>query len=159
MSLDRLGLSPEILQAIKEKGYERATPIQQKLIPAIFSGSDIIAGAMTGTGKTAGFALPILDKLSKKAIDNIHYPQAIIITPTRELAKQVYSSIEQYGKYTPLKSVVLYGGANMTTQAKKLRAGVDIIVSTSGRLLEHIKEKNILLDRVEYLVLDEADTI
>ena len=159
MSLDRLGLSPEILQAIKEKGYKRATPIQQKLIPAIFSGRDIIAGAMTGSGKTAGFTLPILDKLSKNIIEDRHYPQAIIITPTRELAKQVYSSVEQYGKYLPLKSVVLYGGANMTNQAKKLRAGVDIIVTTSGRLLEHIKEKNILLDRVEYLVLDEADTI
>jgi len=159
MSLDRLGLSPEILKAIKEKGYEKSTPIQHKLIPAIFSGRDIMAGAMTGTGKTAGFALPILDKLSKKIIDDKHYPQAIIITPTRELAKQVYASVEQYGKYLSLKSVVLYGGVNMKTQAKKLKSGVDIVVSTSGRLLEHTKAKNILLDRVEYLVLDEADTI
>jgi len=159
MSLDRLGLSPEILQAIKEKGYEKSTPIQQKLIPAIFSGRDIIAGAMTGTGKTAGFALPILDILAKKSIKERHYPQAIIITPTRELAKQVYTNIEQYSKYLPLRSVVLYGGAKMTTQSKKLKAGVDIVISTTGRLLEHTKAKNILLDRVEYLVLDEADTI
>ena len=159
MSLDRLGLSPKILQAIKEKGYKKSTPIQEKLIPAIFGGRDIIAGAMTGTGKTAGFALPILDILAKKSIKERHYPQAIIITPTRELAKQVYTNIEQYSKYLPLRSVVLYGGAKMTTQSKKLKAGVDIVISTTGRLLEHTKAKNILLDRVEYLVLDEADTI
>ena len=159
MSLATLGLNPEILKALKEKGYESATPIQKELIPAMFTRRDIMAGAQTGTGKTAGFALPILQELSKTFVTGQHYPKAVIIVPTRELARQVHASFEAYGKYLPLKSMVLYGGANLTAQANKLKEGVDIIVSTSGRLLEHINQKNVNLESVDYLVLDEADTI
>ncbi len=154
-----LGLSPEILKALNEKGYESATPIQKALIPAMFTGRDIMAGAQTGTGKTAGFSLPILQELSKNFLEGQHYPKAVILVPTRELAKQVHASIEAYGKYLPLKSMVLYGGANLTSQANRLKAGTDIIVATSGRLLEHIGQKNVNLESVAYLVLDEADTI
>jgi len=158
MSFSSLGLSPEILKALKDKGYNNATPIQKELIPAIFKKHDIMAGAQTGTGKTAGFVTPILQELNKK-FNNRHYPKAIILVPTRELAKQVYANVEDYSKYLPIKSTALHGGINMTSQANRLKDGVDIIVSTSGRLLEHIKQKNISLLAVEYLVLDEADTI
>lgn len=159
MSLATLGLSAELLKALSEKGYSSATPIQKELIPAMFTRRDIMAGAQTGTGKTAGFALPILHELSKTFVTGQHYPKAVIIVPTRELARQVHASFEAYGKYLPLKSMVLYGGANLTSQANKLKLGVDIIVSTSGRLLEHINQKNVNLESVDYLVLDEADTI
>jgi ATP-dependent RNA helicase RhlE len=159
MSLSTLGLSPEILKALKEKGYENATPIQKELIPAMFGGRDIMAGAMTGTGKTAGFALPILQELTKDFVEGNHYLKAVVIVPTRELARQVYESFESYGKYLPLKTALLYGGANMTSQANRLKRGVDIVVATSGRLLEHVQQKNIRVDAVRYLVLDEADTI
>lgn len=159
MSLATLGLSDPILEALKEKGYESATPIQKSLIPVMFSRRDIMAGAQTGTGKTAGFALPILQELSKTFVEGRHYPKAVILVPTRELARQVHASFESYGKFLPLKSTVLYGGANLTSQANRLKQGVDIIVATSGRLLEHIHQKNINLESVDYLVLDEADTI
>jgi ATP-dependent RNA helicase RhlE len=159
MSLATLGLSQEILKALKDKGYESATPIQKELIPAMFAGRDIMAGAQTGTGKTAGFVLPILQELMRDYKEGTHAPKAIIIVPTRELARQVHESVEAYSKYLPLKSTVLYGGSNMTSQANRLKAGVDIVVATSGRLLEHIGKKNLTLERVHYLVLDEADTI
>ena len=160
MSLSTLGLSSEILKALKERGYASATPIQKALIPVMLQGHDIMAGAQTGTGKTAGFVLPMLQELSKEMGEgNQHHLKAIIIVPTRELARQVQQSVESYGRYLPLKSVVLYGGANMTSQANKLKGGVDIVVATSGRLLEHIGKKNIALEGVRYLVLDEADTI
>jgi len=161
-SLATLGLSPEILEALGDEGYTTATPIQKELIPAMFSRRDILAGAQTGTGKTAGFALPILQELSRSHdVDATpsHYPQALILVLTRELAKQVHSRFVAYGKYLPLVSTVLYGGANISSQARRLNAGADIVVATSGRLLEHIKQKNISLERIEYLVLDEADTI
>jgi ATP-dependent RNA helicase RhlE len=159
MSLATLGLSDEILKALKEKGYDSATPIQKALIPAMFTRRDIMAGAQTGTGKTAGFALPILQELTKAFVEGQHYPKAVILVPTRELAKQVHASFEAYGKHLPLKSTVLYGGSNLTSQANRLKQGIDIIVATSGRLLEHIYQKNINLESVDYLVLDEADTI
>jgi len=159
MSLTHLGLSSEIIKALKDKGYESATPIQKELIPLMLGGKDIMAGAQTGTGKTAGFALPILQELSKDFKEGKHHLRALILVPTRELAQQVHASFEAYGKYLPLKSVLLYGGANMTSQANRLKSGVDIIVSTSGRFLEHMEKKNISLDAVRYLVLDEADTI
>jgi ATP-dependent RNA helicase RhlE len=159
MSLATLGLSQEILKALKDKGYESATPIQKELIPAMFAGRDIMAGAQTGTGKTAGFVLPILQELMRDYKEGTHAPKAIIIVPTRELARQVHESVEAYSKYLSLKSTVLYGGSNMTSQANRLKAGVDIVVATSGRLLEHIGKKNLTLERVQYLVLDEADTI
>jgi len=159
VSLATLGLDEEILKALAEKGYESATPIQKALIPVMFSRRDIMAGAQTGTGKTAGFALPILQELSKRFVEGRHYPKAVILVPTRELARQVHASFEAYGKYLPLKSVVLYGGSNLTAQANRLKNGADIIVATSGRLLEHIYQKNINLESVDHLVLDEADTI
>jgi len=159
ISLATLGLNEKILKALKDKGYTFATPIQKVLIPMMFTRRDIMAGAQTGTGKTAGFTLPILQELSANFVEGQHYPKAVIIVPTRELAKQVEASVEAYGKYLPLKSIVLYGGANLTSQANRLRRGVDIIVATSGRLLEHINQKNVNLDSVDYLVLDEADTI
>jgi ATP-dependent RNA helicase RhlE len=159
MSLSTLGLCSELLKAVSEKDYKDATPIQQALIPAMLAGRDIMAGAQTGTGKTAGFALPILHELSKISSPSHHYPRAVILVPTRELASQVHASFESYGKYLALKSVVLYGGANLTKQAKTLKNGADIIVATSGRLLEHLNQKNITLEGVSYLVLDEADTI
>ena len=159
MSLSNLGLSPQILKALKDKGYENSTPIQKELIPSMFGGRDIMAGAQTGTGKTAGFTLPILQELMREYEEGNHYLRAVIIVPTRELARQVHESVESYSKYLPLKSVVLYGGANMTSQANRLKRGVDIVVATSGRLLEHIQQKNINVDAVRYLVLDEADTI
>ena len=159
MSLSTLGLSTEIIHALNDKGYESATPIQKALIPVVLQGHDIMAGAQTGTGKTAGFALPILQELTRDFQEGKHHLRAIVIVPTRELARQVHESFESYGKYLPLKSVVLYGGSNLTSQANRLKSGVDIIVATSGRLLEHIEHKNINLDAVRYLVLDEADTI
>ena len=159
MSLATLGLSSEIIKALKDKGYSSATPIQKSLIPTLLQGYDVMAGAQTGTGKTAGFALPILQELSKELMEGRHHLRAIVIVPTRELARQVHESFEAYGKYLPLKSVLLYGGANMTSQANRLKQGVDIVVSTSGRLLEHIGKKNVNLEAVRYLVLDEADTI
>ena len=159
MSLATLGLTEEILKALKEKGYESATPIQKALIPVMFTRRDVMAGAQTGTGKTAGFSLPILQELAKSFVEGQHYPKAVILVPTRELAKQVHASIEAYGKYLPLKSIVLFGGANLTSQANRLKVSVDIIVATSGRLLEHIGQKNVNLESVDYLVLDEADTI
>ena len=159
MPLATLGLIEELLKALKDKGYDHATPIQKALIPVIFTRRDIMAGAQTGTGKTAGFALPILQELAKAFVVNQHYPKAVILVPTRELARQVHTSFEAYGKYIPLKSIVLYGGANLTAQANRLKQGADIIISTSGRLLEHIHQKNINLESVDYLVLDEADTI
>ncbi len=159
MSLATLGLCKEILNALADKGYDAATPIQKELIPEMFTRRDIMAGAQTGTGKTAGFALPILQELSKTFVAGKHYPKAVILVPTRELARQVHASFEAYGKYLPLRSVVLYGGANLTSQANRLKQGADIIVATSGRLLEHIHQKNINLESVDYLVLDEADTI
>jgi len=159
MSLAALGLSSEIVKAVHEKGYENATEIQKELIPALLEGRDILAGAQTGTGKTAGFALPILQELMRSYEEGKPTLRAIIIAPTRELVKQVHASFESYGKYLPLKAIALFGGSNMKSQMKQLYAGVDIIVATSGRLKEHIDKKTLSLLNVEYLVLDEADTI
>ncbi len=158
MSFATLGLSPQILSAISEKGYSTATEIQKVLIPTILTGRDILAGAQTGTGKTAGYALPILQELNRHHIEDNHYPQALILAPTRELAKQIHGSFRVYGKHLPLRSTVLYGGANITAQANRLTNGTDIIIATSGRLLEHLHHKNLSLESLRYLVLDEADT-
>jgi ATP-dependent RNA helicase RhlE len=158
MLFNELNLSDKILKALIDKKYKETTPIQQKLIPAIFEGRDILAGAQTGSGKTAGFALPILQNLTDNFEDK-HIIKAVIIVPTKELATQVYESFCDYGKYLPLKIAKLSGGKNLTSQVRKLENGVDIVVATSGRLLEHINQKNISLLNVKYLVLDEADTI
>jgi len=158
MSFANLGLSIEILKALRYKNYTDATDIQKRLIPAMFTRRDILAGAQTGTGKTAAFALPIIDSIAKENSQN-HYPRALIIAPTRELANQIYNSIVEYSRYLPIKSTILYGGVNIKTQANRLKDGVDIVIATSGRLIEHINQSNISLEKIEYLVLDEADTV
>ncbi len=159
MSFESLGLRAELLRAVSEKGYAAPSPIQQQAIPPILEGRDIMGGAQTGTGKTAGFTLPLLHRLS-----NTRSPQkgrrpirALILTPTRELAAQVAESVRIYGKYLPLRSSVIFGGVSINPQIQKLRAGVDILIATPGRLLDHISQKTVDLSAVEILVLDEAD--
>ncbi|TMH56553.1 MAG: DEAD/DEAH box helicase, partial [Betaproteobacteria bacterium] len=160
-SFAELGLRPELLRAVTEAGYTTPTPIQVQAIPLILAGKDVMGGAQTGTGKTAGFALPILHKLSPTA--NVspsparHPVRALILTPTRELAIQVEESVRTYGKYTKLRSTVVFGGVDIKQQLPIVRAGVEILVATPGRLLDHIEQKSINLSQVEILVLDEAD--
>ncbi len=158
MSFDTLGLSAELLRAISGQGYNQPTPIQSKAIPVILGGRDILAGAQTGTGKTAAFTLPMLQRLSRKNINNGRRPvRALVLTPTRELAAQVAASVTDYGRYLPLKSTVIFGGVKINPQIDKLRRGVDILVATPGRLLDHARQKTVDLSQVEILVLDEAD--
>ncbi len=148
-----LNLSDNVLRAVEEKGYTRPTPIQAEAIPALLAGRDLIAGSQTGTGKTAAFTLPILTKLG----EHQKTPRALIVEPTRELAQQIIAQLELYGKYTSLTSVLLHGGVKYTKQRQSLADGVDIVVATPGRLLDHIQQKALSLAKVEYLVLDEAD--
>jgi len=158
MSFDTLGLSAELLRAIAEQGYSEPTPIQRKAIPVILEGKDVMAGAQTGTGKTAGFTLPLLQRLSAKPIDNGRRPvRALVLTPTRELAAQVGDSVETYGRHLPLRSAVIFGGVKINPQIEQLRRGVDILVATPGRLLDHAGQKTVDLSQIEILVLDEAD--
>ncbi|MBO1065080.1 MULTISPECIES: DEAD/DEAH box helicase [Nostocales] len=162
MSFSNLGLSPEIVRAVTERGYDKPTPIQTQAIPVVLSGGDIMAGAQTGTGKTASFTLPLLHRLSanKGISSNSHgFPpiRALILTPTRELAAQVQESVRDYGKYLNLNSMVMFGGVSIGPQKQKLRTRVDILVSTPGRLLDHVQQGTVNLSRVEVLVLDEAD--
>ncbi|MDD3592408.1 MAG: DEAD/DEAH box helicase [Sulfurovum sp.] len=159
MSFSDLHLKPSLLKALEKKAYTDPTPIQRALIPAIFTGGDVLAGAQTGTGKTAAFALPILQDLSGKHQEGQHYPKAIVLVPTRELAKQVHQSFVEYGAFLPLRSEVLYGGGNFKAQENRLKKGADIIVTTTGRLLEHIGKHHLDLSAVKFLVMDEADTI
>ncbi|MCU7960122.1 MAG: DEAD/DEAH box helicase [gamma proteobacterium symbiont of Bathyaustriella thionipta] len=158
MSFDTLGLSAELLRAISEQGYSKPTPIQSKAIPVILQGKDVLAGAQTGTGKTAGFTLPLLHHLSsRKAKDGKRPVRALVLTPTRELAAQVGESVETYGRHLPLKSAIIFGGVKINPQIQKLRQGVDILIATPGRLLDHAQQKTVDLSQVEILVLDEAD--
>ncbi|MDB9492156.1 DEAD/DEAH box helicase [Dolichospermum circinale CS-534/05] len=161
MSFSHLGLSPEIVRAVTERGYNRPTPIQKQAIPVVLSGGDILAGAQTGTGKTASFTLPLLHKLSTHKVQsntNGFSPiRALILTPTRELAAQVQESVRDYGKYLNLNSMVMFGGVSIGPQKQKLKTRVDILVSTPGRLLDHVQQGTVNLSRVEVLVLDEAD--
>jgi ATP-dependent RNA helicase RhlE len=158
MSFDTLGLAAELLRAISEQGYTEPTPIQSKAIPAILEGKDVLAGAQTGTGKTAGFTLPLLQRLNENQNKSKQRPiRALVLTPTRELAAQVGESIKIYGRHLPLRSTVIFGGVKINPQKDKLRQGVDILVATPGRLLDHIGQKTVDLSRVEILVLDEAD--
>ena len=158
MLFTSLGLSEPILRAVSETGYTEPTPIQAKAIPVILNGKDVLAGAQTGTGKTAGFTLPMLQMLSKTAPSKGKRPvRALVLTPTRELAAQVGQSVDTYGKYLQLNSAVIFGGVNINPQIGKLRRGVDIVVATPGRLLDHANQKNIDLSRIELLILDEAD--
>ena len=159
-NFNELGLSEPILRAINDAGYTIPTPIQTKAIPQVLSGGDLLAGAQTGTGKTAGFTLPILHILSQKArnIDAIKSrPRCLMLTPTRELAAQIEESVSTYGKYLPLTSTVIFGGVNANPQIARLKKPLDILVATPGRLLDHANQKNVDLSGVEILVLDEAD--
>jgi len=156
MPFQSLGLKPELLSAITTRGYKVATPIQTQSIPPILAGHDVMAGAQTGTGKTAAFALPILQILNEKKRKGRN-PRALILTPTRELAAQVVVFIEHYGKSLTLHSTAVFGGVSIKPQISKLRSGVDIIVATPGRLLDHINQKTLTLSHIEILVLDEAD--
>jgi ATP-dependent RNA helicase RhlE len=161
MSFDSLGLAEPLLRAVHEQGYTVPTPIQAQAIPAVLSGGDLLAGAQTGTGKTAGFTLPMLHRLAQKpAVRDAkgRVPiRALILTPTRELAAQVEESVRTYGKYMKLASMVMFGGVGMQPQVDKLRRGVDILVATPGRLLDHHQQGTLDLSRVEIFVLDEAD--
>ncbi len=158
MSFDTLGLSAELLRAVAEEGYSKPTPIQSQAIPIILEGRDVLAGAQTGTGKTAGFTLPTLQRLSAAKPTGKYRPvRALVLTPTRELAAQVAENIETYGKYLPLKSTVVFGGVSIGPQISRLRKGVDILIATPGRLLDHVSQNTVDLSRVEILILDEAD--
>ncbi len=159
MSFASLGLNAEILRAIAEEGYSTPTPIQAQAIPAVLKGGDILAGAQTGTGKTAGFTLPLLQKLSDstKVVAGRRPVRALILTPTRELAAQVFESVRTYGKYLPLRATVVFGGVSINPQMMKLRGGVDILVATPGRLLDLVQQNAVSLKEVEVLILDEAD--
>jgi len=156
MPFKNLGLRPELLSAITARGYKTATPIQSKAIPKVLAGRDVMAGAQTGTGKTAAFALPILQLLSDNPKKG-HRPRALILTPTRELAAQILDFIEHYNKDLSLRSAVVFGGVNIRPQITKLRKGIDILVATPGRLLDHAGQKTVDLSHIEILVLDEAD--
>jgi ATP-dependent RNA helicase RhlE len=158
MSFDTLGLSAGLLRAVGEQGYSKPTPVQLKAIPIILQGKDVLAGAQTGTGKTAGFTLPLLHRLSENPARNGRRPvRALVLTPTRELAAQVGDSVNTYGRHLPLKSAVIFGGVKINPQIDKLRRGVDILVATPGRLLDHAGQKTVDLSQIEILVLDEAD--
>ena len=164
MSFSSLGLSDAIVRAVTETGYTTPTPIQLQAIPAVLNGGDLLAGAQTGTGKTAGFTLPLLQRLSTDAAgaaltsNTTTRPiRALILTPTRELAAQVEESVRVYGKYTKLNSTVIFGGVGINPQIKQLKHGVDILVATPGRLLDHMEQRTVNLSKVEILILDEAD--
>jgi ATP-dependent RNA helicase RhlE len=160
-SFATLGLAPELLRAVADQGYTTPTPIQAQAIPVVLAGKDLLGAAQTGTGKTAGFTLPLLQILSAKA-NASHSParhpiRALVITPTRELCAQVEDSVRTYGKYIKLKSITVYGGVGINPQIDALRKGVDILVATPGRLLDHVQQRTVDLRQVEILVLDEAD--
>jgi ATP-dependent RNA helicase RhlE len=158
---DDLGLVPELGRAIADQGYTEPTPIQAQAIPLVLAGRDVMGGAQTGTGKTASFTLPILNRLARHANTSTsparHQIRALILTPTRELTAQVHESVQTYGKYLPLRSAVVYGGIDIRPQIMELRRGIEILVATPGRLLDHIQQKSLNLGQVEFFVLDEAD--
>ncbi|MES2360386.1 MAG: DEAD/DEAH box helicase [Pseudomonadota bacterium] len=161
MTFEELNLAPAILKAVLEQGYDTPTPIQAQAIPAVLAGGDLLGGAQTGTGKTAAFTLPLLQRLSTEPrLTNrrgVNAVRALIMTPTRELAAQVEESVRTYGKYLDLTSMVMFGGVGMGAQIEKLRRGVDILVATPGRLLDHASQGTLDLSQVQILVLDEAD--
>jgi ATP-dependent RNA helicase RhlE len=158
MSFETLGLSAELLRAVSEQGYTEPTPIQQQAIPVILQGRDIMAGAQTGTGKTAGFTLPLLQRMAEQeAAGGPRAVRALVLAPTRELAAQVGASIETYGRHLPYRCAVIFGGVKINPQIQKLRRGVEVLVATPGRLLDHAQRGTVDLSQVEILVLDEAD--
>jgi len=156
MSVDAIGLSADLLKAVKACGYKNLTPIQQQAIPMIRSGADLLASAQTGTGKTAAFSLPILDALAKNTAQG-QTIKALVLTPTRELAAQVADNMKAYSQFLPLKIGVVYGGGKMSSQTNLLKQGLDVLVATPGRLIEHLNLRNVDLSQVKHLVLDEAD--
>ncbi len=155
-SFTELGLRAELLRAVREQGYATATPIQTDAIPLILDGRDVLAGAQTGTGKTAGFTLPLLQRLADSGNKRRH-PRALVLTPTRELAAQVCASVRAYGRYLPVRAVEIFGGVGIQPQITRLRKGTDVVVATPGRLLDHVEQGTIDLSGIEILVLDEAD--
>ncbi|MFT5577232.1 MAG: ATP-dependent RNA helicase RhlE, partial [Bermanella sp.] len=157
MSFTTLGLSAPLLQAIADKGYETPSPIQAQAIPAILKGGDLMAAAQTGTGKTAGFTLPILELLKDGQPAAPNQARTLILTPTRELAAQIGQSVADYGKHLPLRSTVVFGGVKINPQMMALRKGVDVLVATPGRLLDLYQQRAVRFDKLEILVLDEAD--
>ena len=161
MTFESLGLSADLVQTVAEEGYEQPTPVQTAAIPLVLSGRDVLAAAQTGTGKTAAFVLPILDRLRHHANTSFsparHPVRVLVLVPTRELAMQADEMVGTYGRTVPLRSTVVYGGVPLDPQTKALRAGVEILVATPGRLLDHVGQKNVNLSGVEVLVLDEAD--
>ncbi|HRY87828.1 MAG TPA: DEAD/DEAH box helicase, partial [Rubrivivax sp.] len=161
MKFSDLGLAEPLVRAVHEHGYDTPTPIQAQAIPIVLQGADVLGGAQTGTGKTAGFTLPMLQRLmaqpAKKDARGRVPIRALILTPTRELAAQVEESVRVYGKYSGLTSMVMFGGVGMQPQIDKLRRGVDILVATPGRLLDHHGQGTLDLSRIEIFVLDEAD--
>jgi ATP-dependent RNA helicase RhlE len=157
MSFDSLGLLAELRLAVTEQGYTEPTPVQTQAIPAILEGRDILAGAQTGTGKTAGFTLPMLQRLMASPPARGRPVRALVLTPTRELAAQVGESVQAYGRHLPLRSAVVFGGVKINPQIETLRRGVDVLVATPGRLLDHAAQRTVDLSKVEILVLDEAD--
>ncbi|PWK17966.1 DEAD/DEAH box helicase [Xanthomarina spongicola] len=157
MSFNTLGLSEAILKAISKKGYNEPSPIQLKAIPPILQGKDVLASAQTGTGKTAGFTLPMLHILSEREKSKFRPIRALVLTPTRELAAQVYANVKEYSEFLNLRSAVIFGGVNQKPQAATIRQGIDILVATPGRLIDLENQGILSLKRVEILVLDEAD--
>jgi ATP-dependent RNA helicase RhlE len=155
-SFENLGLSAELLRAVAEQGYTQPTPIQAQAIPVVLAGRDLLGAAQTGTGKTAGFTLPMLQRLAQASPDS-RAPRALVLVPTRELAAQVEEAIRTYGMHLKPRTAVIYGGVGFTPQVEELRRGVDIVVATPGRLLDHTGERTLDLSRIEILVLDEAD--
>ncbi len=155
MSFDTLGLKAELLRAVGEQGYTQPTPIQRKAIPAVLGGRDLMASAQTGTGKTAAFTLPLLQKLSSHT--GPRKLRALILTPTRELAAQVHENLRAYGRYLNISSLEIFGGVNINPQMDKLRRGVDVLIATPGRLIDHLERGTARLDGIETLILDEAD--
>ncbi len=157
MGFSKLGFSDSILEVVENKGYNTPSPIQEKSIPLVLEGRDVMAAAQTGTGKTAGFTLPILQLLSKGQLARSNQVRTLILTPTRELAAQVQDSVATYGKQLPLKSTVVFGGVKINPQMQKLRGGVDILVATPGRLLDLYSQNAVKFDQLEIIVFDEAD--
>lgn len=155
MSFKDFGLLDELVRGIADKGYTQPTRIQQQSIPVILKGGDILAGSQTGSGKTASFVLPLLQRLMSGG--RSHAVRALILAPTRELAAQIGENVKRYGKYLPLRSTVIFGGVNINPQARSLQKGVDIVIATPGRLLDHVGQKTVDLSKIEMLVLDEAD--
>src|ERR1700693_1206527 len=162
VSFAELDLAPEVLHAVRDAGYTHPTPIQQQAIPLALAGRDLIGLAQTGTGKTAGFTLPIVHNLISAPLTSengepVHRVRVLILTPTRELAAQVEESFRKYGKYTDLRVVPIFGGIGIEPQSKTLLRGVDVVVATPGRLLDHMERQNVSFNDLEVLVLDEAD--